>query len=371
MGLGMNPGDMNLGLGLGPVLGTAAEDIVPSVWPHNLGTDTPLRALKSHMCGRLVQIRGNVTRVSAIRPLALSCNFECDMCKHVRTISFSNGEYTQPWKCETGAEGCKSKTFTALATAEGLRTEDFQEVKVQESHDGDGDPGRIPRDIAIELRGGLVDCCVPGDVAAVVGIVETRQNDADARRAGARGGATGRAVAGGRVGAGAQSSLYTLYIHGLSVVQAGAAAAAAAAAKAEAARAAADEAMGTKTMTSVVVLDNGRGMAERKEKGTDASSSSSSSGLDDRRLSHETTGTRNGGGGLGGGVGVGYIGGLGDGQDRNDINLDGSEGGGGNRGTGGGGNRGPRDKLSATHFSDRDLRLVRKVVCDFPDPVCS
>ena len=64
--------------------------------------------------------------------------------------------------------------------------------------DEGAEPGRIPRTVEVELRGDLVDTCVPGDVVTVAGVIKTISTEALSGRRAARDGK--------------HQSLYLLYI---------------------------------------------------------------------------------------------------------------------------------------------------------------
>ncbi len=69
-----------------------------------------------------------------------------------------------------------------------MRTSDYQRVKLTELDEisqseqagatagtGAQDTARVPRTLEVEVRGTLVNTCVPGDLLCVVGIVKTVQ----------------------------------------------------------------------------------------------------------------------------------------------------------------------------------------------------
>eukprot|EP00624_Nannochloropsis_granulata_P007720 evm.model.NODE_9133_length_1468_cov_18.943460.1 len=60
------------------------------------------------------------------------------------------------------------------------------------------EPGRIPRTVEVELRGDMVDACVPGDVVTVAGVIKTISTEALSGRRAARDGK--------------HQSLYLLYV---------------------------------------------------------------------------------------------------------------------------------------------------------------
>jgi len=74
----------------------------------------------------------------------------------------------------------------------------FQKIKLQEMDYEGAEPGRIPRTVEVELRGDMVDACVPGDVVTVAGVIKTISTEALSGRRGARDGK--------------HQSLYLLYV---------------------------------------------------------------------------------------------------------------------------------------------------------------
>lgn len=128
--------------------------------------------LRSRNVGRLVSIRGTVTRVAPIKPLVKSLQFTCDKCEQVQTLWFPDGKYREPDACVM--QGCRGKKFTAQHDT--VRCVDSQRVRLQELSAelaaGDED-GRAPRFADVELEGSLCDACEPGEIAVVLGVVET------------------------------------------------------------------------------------------------------------------------------------------------------------------------------------------------------
>ena len=54
-------------------------------------TLTPFADLRSRNVGRLVSVRGTVTRVGVVKPVAKSVAFTCEKCQHVQTVHFADG----------------------------------------------------------------------------------------------------------------------------------------------------------------------------------------------------------------------------------------------------------------------------------------
>jgi DNA replicative helicase MCM subunit Mcm2 (Cdc46/Mcm family) len=61
---------------------------------------TSLRNIKSNMVDKFLCVRGNVVRVSSIKPLVTKMSFRCPRCSAVQTRAFPDGKYNPPTACE-------------------------------------------------------------------------------------------------------------------------------------------------------------------------------------------------------------------------------------------------------------------------------
>jgi len=136
---------------------------------------TPIRQLKSNHLGKFVAIRGNVVRVSGVRPLVKRMDFSCAKCEEVITKSMSEGRFSPPTHCES--EGCKGRVFKPDKPS--AITVDHQKVRIQEIDESSNqvNAGAVPRTIDVELTEELVDLIVPGDVVTVTGIVKALNSE--------------------------------------------------------------------------------------------------------------------------------------------------------------------------------------------------
>ncbi|GMH34114.1 hypothetical protein BSKO_01948 [Bryopsis sp. KO-2023] len=161
-----------------------------------------IRQLKSNLIGRLATIRGTVVRMSPIKPLVIAMGFTCKKCGNKIHVSFSDGRYTPPGRCE--GDGCRNRSFTPnLGYAKSI---DWQKIRVQEILGADKqEEGRIPRTVEVELTNDLVDCCVAGDVVTVLGLVKVINTEANG---------------GGKLSRGSKQSdcLFLLYLEAISVM---------------------------------------------------------------------------------------------------------------------------------------------------------
>ena len=122
-----------------------------------------------------MSLRGTVVRVTTVRPLVTCMDFVCqgskkNPCGQKQTVHFTDGKFAQPESCS--AKGCRS--FNFLPDRTSARTVDFQQLRIQELADDAAEAGRIPRTVECEISEDLVDCCIPGDVMTVSGVVKSR-----------------------------------------------------------------------------------------------------------------------------------------------------------------------------------------------------
>ena len=151
--------------------------------------------------------------------------FSCPRCGGSTQVPLHDGKYVPPSKCPSG--GCQAKHLTPVRSSADTR--DWQKIRLQEVPDeaavlkGSGTSeqqayqefyGRVPRSVEVELTEELVDCCVPGDLLVVAGLVKCLEVAAE-------GGGGG----GGRGGGNKNKCMYLLYVEALSVSNAKAGAA--------------------------------------------------------------------------------------------------------------------------------------------------
>lgn len=158
-----------------------------------------LKNLKAAYIKKLVTVRGTVVKVSTVKPLVLELDFQCMKCSTVIHRVFSDGKFSPPVSCII--QGCKGRSFTPLRSTAKLI--DFQKIRIQELASAENrEEGRVPRTIECELTEDLVDCCIPGEIVTVTGIVKVLNNYMD--------------VGGGKSKSRNQG-LYYLYLEAISV----------------------------------------------------------------------------------------------------------------------------------------------------------
>uniref|UniRef100_A0A0D9WHF9 Probable DNA helicase MCM8 n=1 Tax=Leersia perrieri TaxID=77586 RepID=A0A0D9WHF9_9ORYZ len=148
---------------------------------YNHSKSIALKNLKAAYIKKLVTVRGTVLKV----------NFQCMKCATKFPRVFCDGKFSPPVSCSI--QGCKSRTFIPMRS-----TAKIQELASAENHE----EGRVPRNIECELTEDLVDCCIPGEVVTVTGIVKVLNNYMD--------------VGGGK-SKGRNQGLYYLYLEAISI----------------------------------------------------------------------------------------------------------------------------------------------------------
>ncbi|KAA1113873.1 Mcm2-7 hexameric complex component [Puccinia graminis f. sp. tritici] len=132
-------------------------------------TTLAVRQVKAVHLGKLISIRGIVTRVSEVKPLLLVNAFSCDACGSEIFQEVESRNLTPLTECPS-EECVKNGTKGNLVMqTRACKFEPFQEVKLQEMAD-QVPVGHIPRSMTLHLYGPLVRSNSPGDVVNVTGI---------------------------------------------------------------------------------------------------------------------------------------------------------------------------------------------------------
>ncbi|KAF8163399.1 minichromosome maintenance protein mcm7p [Crassisporium funariophilum] len=137
-----------------------------------LTSDIPIavRYVKGASLGRLITVRGIVTRVSEVKPLLQVNAYTCDVCGSETFQDISNKTFTPISDCQNENECKKNNIKGSLhMQTRACRFSPFQEVKIQEMPD-QVPVGHIPRSMTIHINGNLTRLMNPGDVVHLGGI---------------------------------------------------------------------------------------------------------------------------------------------------------------------------------------------------------
>ncbi|KAF7980158.1 hypothetical protein HWV62_39617 [Athelia sp. TMB] len=129
-----------------------------------------VRDVRGAHLGKLITVRGIVTRVSEVKPLLLVNAYTCDVCGSETFQDISNKQFTPIVDCQNEME-CKKNGVTGSLHMQtrACRFSPFQEVKIQEMAD-QVPVGHIPRSMTVHVNGNLTRMMNPGDVVHLGGI---------------------------------------------------------------------------------------------------------------------------------------------------------------------------------------------------------
>lgn len=128
-----------------------------------------VREVNGAQLGRLVTVRGIITRVSDVKPFLQVNTYSCDSCGYEIFQEIKQRQFTPLTECvsqECKSNNVKGKLYMQTRASKFLA---FQEVKLQELTD-QVPVGHIPRTMTLHLYGAVCRELTPGDVANVTGI---------------------------------------------------------------------------------------------------------------------------------------------------------------------------------------------------------
>lgn len=129
-----------------------------------------VRDVKGVHLGRLITVRGIVTRVSEVKPLLLVNAYTCDVCGSETFQDISHKQFTPIADCVNENECKKNGIRGSLhMQTRACRFSPFQEVKIQEMAD-QVPVGHIPRSMTVHVNGPLTRQMSPGDIVHLGGI---------------------------------------------------------------------------------------------------------------------------------------------------------------------------------------------------------
>jgi len=129
----------------------------------------PIRDVKASSIGKLVSIKGIVTRATEVKPLMQVATYSCDQCGAETYQPIASTSFMPLLMCP--AEDCRvNKSGGRLQLqSRGSKFVKFQEIRVQE-HSDSVPTGSIPRSITVYCRGETTRQCTPGNHVSVDGV---------------------------------------------------------------------------------------------------------------------------------------------------------------------------------------------------------
>jgi DNA replicative helicase MCM subunit Mcm2 (Cdc46/Mcm family) len=192
---------------------------------YNLAPSSHVRMarIRTETVGRLISLRGTVTKARPKRLRVLDAGFTCSTCGLHQIAKFVDGNHSSPARCEDmkcrGQRFVLNRRVANFCDVQELKIQEVREELCEENEEDDGgggggvgldvrgederDAGRAPRHMEVEVSQDLVDACHAGDSIVVCGIVRAVNSSLASGRGGKRA---------------AESSMYQLYVVGHSIV---------------------------------------------------------------------------------------------------------------------------------------------------------
>eukprot|EP01156_Anaeramoeba_ignava_P018184 Anaeramoba_ignava/a91041_71.p1 GENE.a91041_71~~a91041_71.p1 ORF type:complete len:1261 (+),score=417.83 a91041_71:249-3785(+) len=128
---------------------------------------TKLRQVKSNCVGKLVKVRGIITRITQVKPEIKVATYTCETCPNEIYQEVTSQNFIPLSECPY----CKSNGVTSVLQLQtrGSKFEKFQELKLQEIS-SEVPTGNIPRILTVNLHGELTRKCSPGDGVTISGV---------------------------------------------------------------------------------------------------------------------------------------------------------------------------------------------------------
>ncbi|XP_070537704.1 DNA replication licensing factor mcm7-like [Ptychodera flava] len=128
-----------------------------------------IRDVKAESIGKLVVVRGIVTRCTEVKPMMTVATYTCDQCG-AETYQVINSPTFMPLLTCPSRECTTNKSGGRLyLQTRGSKFMKFQEIKIQE-HSDQVPVGNIPRSITVYARGETTRLCGPGDHVSISGV---------------------------------------------------------------------------------------------------------------------------------------------------------------------------------------------------------
>ncbi|RWS30719.1 DNA replication licensing factor mcm7-like isoform X1 [Leptotrombidium deliense] len=137
--------------------------------PPRIQKAVSVREIKANHIGKLVTVKGIVTRCTEVKPMVVIATYTCDQCGCETYQPINNYAFTPLTKCESNECKVNKSGGRLYIQTRGSRFVKFQEIKVQE-HSDQVPIGNIPRSLTVIARGEQTRKALPGDHVSIAGI---------------------------------------------------------------------------------------------------------------------------------------------------------------------------------------------------------
>ncbi|XP_043260788.1 DNA replication licensing factor Mcm7 [Colletes gigas] len=128
-----------------------------------------VRDIKADKIGKLITVRGIVTRCSDVMPLLVVATYTCNQCGAETFQPVQSLKYMPLRTCPSDECRINKSDGVLDMQTRGSKFIKFQEIKIQE-HSDQVPVGHIPRSLTVYCRGETTRKCLPGDHVLITGI---------------------------------------------------------------------------------------------------------------------------------------------------------------------------------------------------------
>lgn len=136
--------------------------------PRPRSKEIPLRHVRSEHVGRLVSVKGIVTRVTEVKPKVAAAVYTCHTCGYEVYQEVTGRSYMPVLTCPTQNHQ-RVADAALIPDYKACKYVKYQELKLQEPAD-QVPIGSIPRTINVKLNGEITRTCTSGDIVKISGI---------------------------------------------------------------------------------------------------------------------------------------------------------------------------------------------------------
>ncbi|KAK9467821.1 MCM2/3/5 family-domain-containing protein [Lipomyces arxii] len=147
-------------------------------------TSLAVRDVKGAHLGKLITVRGIVTRVSDVKPSLVVNAYTCDKCGSEIFQEIAGRQFTPTVQCPSRSCTTNQTKGQLFMSTRASKFVPFQDIKIQEMAD-QVPVGHIPRSLTVHFTGTMVRSVSPGDAVDIAGIfIPTPYSGFKALRAG-------------------------------------------------------------------------------------------------------------------------------------------------------------------------------------------
>ncbi|XP_018014775.1 DNA replication licensing factor mcm7-B [Hyalella azteca] len=128
-----------------------------------------VRSVKASHIGKLVVVRGIVTRCTEVKPMLKVATYTCDQCGAETYQPIASTSFMPQLQCPSDDCRVNKSGGRLYLQTRGSKFVKFQEIKIQE-HSDQVPVGNIPRSLSVMCSGEQTRQCSPGDHVSICGV---------------------------------------------------------------------------------------------------------------------------------------------------------------------------------------------------------